>query len=66
MQNSGVFGDNLEIQAFAREFGINVKIYQRKFAYVITADNESGSADKNRKAVHIAYHVSSHLREAWV
>lgn len=60
MQNSGVFGDNLEIQAFAREFGVNVKIYQRKLCYVISADNESGNPDKDGKAVHIAYHRWEH------
>jgi len=62
MKKSGVFGDNLEIQAFAREFGVDVKIYQRDYAYVICADNVSGNAgkhNKDRKVVHIAYHVSS-------
>jgi hypothetical protein len=57
MQNSGVFGDNLEIQAFAREFGLTVKIYQRKLCLAITADNQSGNAHKDGgKVVHIAYH----------
>ncbi|KAF8544417.1 hypothetical protein BDD12DRAFT_723801, partial [Trichophaea hybrida] len=63
MQKSGVFGDNLEIQAFAREFGVNVKIYQRDYAYVICAHNGSGNAGKNnedRKVVHIAYHMWEH------
>lgn len=62
MQKSGVFGDNLEIQAFAREFGVDVKIYQREHAYVICDDNGSGNAGRasgeDRKVVHIAYHVS--------
>jgi len=63
MANKGVFGDNLEIQAFAREFQVNVKIYQRENAYVICPDNTAGSKvnDENRTTVHIAYHVSLHI-----
>lgn len=59
MSKSGVYGDNLEISAFAREYGCNVKIYQRDFAYVVTGDWD-GNGD-GRKTVHIGYHVSPPL-----
>ena len=63
MQKSGVIGDNIEIQAFAREFGVDVKIYQREHAYVTCADNGSGNAaaenSDGRRLVHIAYHAGS-------
>lgn len=64
MAQKGTFGDNLEIQAFAREFGVDVKIYQREHAYVIAADYGTGNGGRTmpgedqRKIVHIAYHVS--------
>ncbi|RPB28282.1 cysteine proteinase [Terfezia boudieri ATCC MYA-4762] len=54
MSQQGVYGDNIEICAFAREFGMHVKIYQREFAYVVTGDGEE------RKMVHIAYHTWEH------
>lgn len=60
MANKGVFGDNLEIQAFAREFQVNVKIYQRENAYVICPDNTMGpNPNGDTRTVHIAYHVSA-------
>jgi OTU domain-containing protein 3 len=61
MEKSGVFGDNMEIQAFAREFNVNVKIFRKDYAYVISADNTSGNAvqsSEGRGFVYVAYHVS--------
>lgn len=70
MAQKGTFGDNLEIQAFAREFGVDVKIYQREHAYVISADYGAGAAriaaGEERKVVHIAYHVSFLYQFGWV
>lgn len=53
MARGGTWGDNMEIQAFAREFDTNVQIYQRELAYVIQAPGGSG-----RPYAQIAYHVS--------
>ncbi|RPB05953.1 cysteine proteinase [Choiromyces venosus 120613-1] len=69
MAKSGVYGDNMEISAFARAYGCDVKIYQRDFAYVVTGDNgDDGGGDsgmgkakgKGRKVLHIAYHTWEH------
>lgn len=55
MSQSGVYGDNMEISAFARDHHCDVKIYQRDFAYVVTGGD---GAPGSRKTMHIAYHVS--------
>lgn len=55
MSQSGVYGDNMEISAFARDYNCDVKIYQRDFAYVVTG-GEGASGLKS--IMHIAYHVS--------
>jgi len=64
MSQQGVYGDNIEICAFAREFGVHVKIYQREFAYVVSGDGgegwEGAGADGEGKMVHIAYHTWEH------
>ena len=57
MSQPGVFGDNIEVCAFARRYNCDVKIYQREFAYVVTGDNGGGG---ERKMVHIAYHTWEH------
>ena len=54
MAQGGTYGDNMEISAFSSKFGVAVKIYQRDFAYVVSAVPD-GTEDK---VVHIAYHVS--------
>lgn len=53
MARGGTYGDNMEISAFAAAFGIDVKIYQHDFAYMVTAPDEG----KPRPVAHIAYHV---------
>ncbi|KAI5813315.1 hypothetical protein BZA77DRAFT_223315, partial [Pyronema omphalodes] len=63
MEQSGVFGDNMEIQAFARDFNVNVKIFRRDYAYVISADNTCGNAAQSREQrrfVYLAYHTWEH------
>ncbi|KAI5842999.1 hypothetical protein DFP73DRAFT_90931 [Morchella snyderi] len=55
MSQSGVYGDNMEISAFAREYNYDVKIYQREFAYVV-----SGGGEGSKKTAHIAYHTWEH------
>lgn len=57
MQQPGVFGDNLEVQAFAREYGVDVKIYQRECIFVIQGAPVTGRESDERQVVHIAYHV---------
>lgn len=59
MAQQGVYGDNLEICAFAREFDCDVKIYQREFAYVVTGGDGSDK-EGGRKMLHIAYHTWEH------
>jgi len=61
MARPGVYGDNMEISAFAREYWCDVKIYQRDFAYVVTGGEgggDEGGEGKGKKVLHIAYHVS--------
>lgn len=57
MSQQGVYGDNLEICAFAREYDCDVKIYQREFAYVVSGGDDAAS---ERKMLHIAYHTWEH------
>ncbi|KAK6511182.1 hypothetical protein TWF481_000104 [Arthrobotrys musiformis] len=75
MEKPGVYGDNLEIVAFARCYGVDVKIYQREFAYLVSGerdDEEDEDEDDNsmlgkeekttgpRRVLHIAYHDWEH------
>lgn len=53
MAKGGTYGDNMEISAFTSAFGIDVKIYQADFAYMIPAP-DTGST---KQIAHIAYHV---------
>ena len=56
MATGGVYGDNMEIVAFASAYGWDVKIYQRDFAYMV-----SGSDDEApRPVAHVAYHLWEH------
>ncbi len=55
MSRGGTWGDNMEITAFSAAFGVDVRIYQRDFAYMVSASNDG----VKREVVHIAYHVSS-------
>ena len=56
MARGGTYGDNMEITAFSSAFDIDVKIYQRDFAYMVT-----GSGDETQRPVaHIAYHLWEH------
>jgi len=57
MAQGGTYGDNMEISAFSSAFSIDVKIYQRDFAYMVSGSNAEG--DKKRDVAHIAYHVRS-------
>lgn len=50
----GTYGDNMEITAFCRAFNVDVKIYQRDFAYMVPVDH----ARPATRVAHIAYHVS--------
>jgi OTU domain-containing protein 3 len=56
MARGGTYGDNMEITAFSCAYNIDVKIYQRDFAYMV-----SGSGDgMERPVAHIAYHIWEH------
>ena len=56
MAKGGTYGDNMEISAFSAAYDVNVKIYQRDFAYMVSG---GGTADDSRRNIaHIAYHVS--------
>ncbi|KAF2143665.1 uncharacterized protein K452DRAFT_224082 [Aplosporella prunicola CBS 121167] len=56
MARGGTWGDNIEIQAFAETYNLDVKIYQRDFAYVISPKAEADA----RQVLHIAYHNWEH------
>ncbi len=53
MAKGGTYGDNMEIVAFSSAYSVDVKIYQRDFAYVVSA----AGGDGQRDVAHIAYHV---------
>ena len=53
MARGGTYGDNMEISAFSAAFGVDVKIYQRDFAYLVSG----GDNRENRAVAHIGYHV---------
>ncbi|KAF4308754.1 Ovarian tumor otubain [Botryosphaeria dothidea] len=56
MAKGGTWGDNVEVQAFARAFDVTVKIYHRDFAYYVTPFQD----EQKRTIVHIAYHTWEH------
>ncbi|KAI9836601.1 MAG: hypothetical protein M1819_001233 [Sarea resinae] len=56
MARGGTYGDNMEISAFSSAYDVDVKIYQRDFAYMVSG----GGGQANRRVVHIAYHVWEH------
>lgn len=53
MAKGGTYGDNMEISAFSSAYNVDVKIYQRDFAYMISGSGD----DRERDVAHIAYHV---------
>ena len=55
MARGGTYGDNMEIVAFSSAFHVDVKIYQRDFAFVVSAKADGAVVP----VVHIAYHVSA-------
>ncbi|SLM39479.1 Ovarian tumour, otubain [Lasallia pustulata] len=59
MARGGTYGDNMEITAFSAAYGVDVKIYQRDFAYLISAPEEEEEA--SRQVLHIAYHLWEHF-----
>ncbi|KAF2723850.1 cysteine proteinase [Polychaeton citri CBS 116435] len=56
MARGGTYGDNMEITAFSSAFDVDVKIYQRDFAYMVTG----GGDDSGKTVTHIAYHAWEH------
>lgn len=56
MSRGGTYGDNMEITAFSSAYDVDVKIYQRDFAYMISGQGEYSG----RKVAHIAYHMWEH------
>ncbi|KAJ2801018.1 hypothetical protein H4R21_002951 [Coemansia helicoidea] len=63
MRKSGVFGGNLELVAFARNYVVDIRVYQvGGQVFVISGAAPSNPADPNRSmpAVHIAYHSYEH------
>jgi OTU domain-containing protein 3 len=58
MAKGGVWGDNMEIVAFAAAYNTDVRIYLRDYSYMIPGQGE----EAERTIAHIAYHVrTSHL-----
>ncbi|WPH04430.1 Hypothetical protein R9X50_00732100 [Acrodontium crateriforme] len=56
MARGGTYGDNMEITAFSSAYEVDVKIYQRDFAYMISGSGEG----RHNKVAHIAYHMWEH------
>lgn len=56
MARGGTYGDNMEITAFSSAYDVDVKIYQRDFAYMVTGCGN----DVQRPIAHIAYHTWEH------
>ena len=61
MSKGGTYGDNMEIVAFSAAFGVDVKIYQREVAFMVSGSEEQLLGGTERPIAHIAYHVSLHL-----
>jgi OTU domain-containing protein 3 len=59
MARGGTYGDNMEITAFSSAFGVDVKIYQRDFAYMVSGAGSYGD-QTDRPVAHIAYHMWEH------
>ncbi|KAL1588082.1 hypothetical protein WHR41_03370 [Cladosporium halotolerans] len=59
MAKGGTYGDNMEITAFSSAFGVDVKIYQRDFAYMVSGAGEYND-QSDRPVAHIAYHMWEH------
>ncbi|EMC91719.1 hypothetical protein BAUCODRAFT_79130, partial [Baudoinia panamericana UAMH 10762] len=57
MAQGGTYGDNMEITAFSSAYDVDVKIYQRDFAYMVTG---GGPEYRARPVAHIAYHMWEH------
>ncbi|KAJ2963515.1 hypothetical protein NQZ79_g1602 [Umbelopsis isabellina] len=57
MENSGVFGGNMELAAFAKLHKVDIKIYQPGFIYIINGGDDANEA---RQTLHIAYHSWEH------
>jgi OTU domain-containing protein 3 len=49
----------MEITAFSSAFGVDVKIYQRDFAYMVSGAGDYGD-QTDRPVAHIAYHMWEH------
>ncbi|KAG0640190.1 hypothetical protein HOY80DRAFT_1070636 [Tuber brumale] len=61
MARPGAYGENTEINVFAREYECDVKIYQRDIAYVVTGGEGGGGGreeGKSKNVLQIAYHAS--------
>lgn len=54
MAKGGTYGDNMEITAFCAAYEVDVKIYQKDFAYMVSGPDQTAPRD----VAHIAYHVS--------
>lgn len=60
MATDGVYGDNLEIVAFARRYRANVVIYQNDFMYIVSCVDGQQDTCAPLREVHIAYHTWEH------
>ena len=59
MARGGTYGDNMEIAAFSAAFNVDIKIYRRDYAYLVSAKAGGGDANGSvNPVVHIAHHVS--------
>ncbi|KAJ2491175.1 2-oxoglutarate dehydrogenase E1 component [Coemansia sp. RSA 2050] len=60
MRRSGVFGGNLELVAFARNYRLDIKVYQLGGTVFVISGATDPSLSRSMPTVHIAYHSYEH------
>lgn len=62
MGQPGEWADNMEVSAFASALGVDVRLWQGDYTYLISPrDTHDIPAEKTRQTLNIAYHVSCSL-----
>jgi hypothetical protein len=67
MGQPGEWADNMEVSAFASALNVHVRLWQADYTYLFSprihyASSDDPTAVDDRQTLHIAYHVSLHVR----
>ena len=62
MAKGGVWGDNMEIVAFAASFNIDVRIYMAEYTYMIPGQGEEAERGCDDGSLRITIEVQRHQR----